>query len=350
MIPVFAMVLAVSAAVAAVDLLLVRTAEQHKSETGTRVFARGVAARKDGESAAALELFRSAYNHNPRNPEYHLAFAQALHAAGRASEGRAALEELLTRYPAHGPANAEMARLLSISGDWEKSAWYYHRALYGEWEGSHDLRLLRFELADLLARHNAREQLISEIVLLDAQPALPAESRHLARLLLAAGEWSRAETRYRSLLRTHPNDAELLAGVARAQLGTGRYVAAERGLRRAVDTGATDQSVHRDLELVARVNAMDPTHRRLAPEEKHRRAHELASTVVTILQTCSPGRDVLADLRSDLENHARKRNWLALAEGDLDTFEQAWAAREQVCRENAEFPSSVQLLAAQLTK
>ena len=83
----FALVLMVSAAVAFFDLLLVRAADKHKLETGTRLFEHGLAAKRDGRTAQALELLRSAYNQNPRNPEYQLAFAQALDIAGRTREG-----------------------------------------------------------------------------------------------------------------------------------------------------------------------------------------------------------------------------------------------------------------------
>lgn len=113
-VPVFAFVLTVSAAVAFFDLLLVRAAEKHKAETGTRLYEKGVAAKRQGRTAEALELLRSAYNQNPRNPEYQLAFAQALDLAGRTREGAVALENLLTRHPANGPANAEMARVSTL--------------------------------------------------------------------------------------------------------------------------------------------------------------------------------------------------------------------------------------------
>jgi Flp pilus assembly protein TadD len=340
----------VSAAVAVVDLLLVRSANRHKSETGTRLFERGLAAQREGRSPQALELFRSAYNHNPANAEYQLAFAQALDAEGRSREGLAVLEELLRRRPAHGPANAEMARALAGTENWQRAAWYYHRALYGEWNGSPDLRSLRFELADLLARHNAREQLVSEVVLLDAEPTEAAEAKHLARLQVAAGEWQRAETQYRLLLRSSPDDPELLAGLARAQLASGRYVAAERSLRRAISAGASDSTVQRDLDLVTGVNALDPTLRRLAPTEKHRRAHELTSTLVAVLQKCSPENPMLAKSDQELNEHERTRNYLAFAEADLDLFERLWTSREHLCGQRAELPDTVELLARQLTK
>jgi thioredoxin-like negative regulator of GroEL len=349
-VPVFAMVLAVIVAFALFDLLLVRTANQHRSETGTRLFEIARAARHEGDPNRTLELFRAAYNQNPGNPEYHLAFARALNAAGRPREGHAALEELLSRQPAHGPANAEMARVLSHTEDWQRAAWYYHRALYGEWNADPDLRALRFELANLLARHGAREQLVSEVVLLDAEASKPGEAEDLARLQLAAAEWARAERQFRSLLRESPDDPELLAGLARALTGSARYVAAERVFRRAVSAGSSDTSVQNELELVTRVNAIDPTLRKLSPEEKHRRSHQLASMLLTVLAKCSPRNPKLEESERELKDHERKRNHLALAEADLDRFDALWGARNQICGADIQVPDTLRLLAPQLTK
>ena len=244
--PVFVFVLMVAAAVAAIDVVLVRVAARHRAETGHRLFENGLRARAQGHTETALELLRSAYNRAPGNAAYHLAFAQALVDAGRTREGHAALSELLDRHPADGAANAEMARALAKQGDWQRAAWYYHRAIYGEWPSGVDLRALRFELAELLARHGEREQLVSEVVLLSTEPAAGAEAKRLGGLQLAAGEWGRAELLFRSLLRKDAADPELLTGLAKAQMGQGRYLAAERSLRRAVAAGATNAGVEPD--------------------------------------------------------------------------------------------------------
>jgi Flp pilus assembly protein TadD len=243
-----------------------------------------------------------------------------------------------------------MARLLSRTEDWQQAAWYYHRALYGEWKGAPDLRPLRFELANMLARHKAREQLVAEVVLLDAETAEPPEAKDLAQLELAAGEWDRAERHYRKLLVSNPNDPHLLAGLARALFGSGRYIAAERSFRRAAGADASDPAVQKELDLVARVNSLDPTLRRLAPSERHRRAHELVSMLLATLRKCSPESPLLTGSDQDLQDHQRNRNLSAIAEADLDLFEFLWAARDQVCRPGTKLPDTLELLAAQLTK
>src|SRR5688572_14762090 len=102
LVPVFIVFLAVTAAFAVFDVVLVRVARQHRAETGTRLFQRGREAEQAGRTADALELYRSAHNQSPTTPRYHVAFAQALHRTGRSPEAQRTLERLLSAHPAHG--------------------------------------------------------------------------------------------------------------------------------------------------------------------------------------------------------------------------------------------------------
>jgi hypothetical protein len=243
-----------------------------------------------------------------------------------------------------------MARILAKEGDWQNAAWYYHRALYGEWPGNSDLRALRFELAELLAAHGAREQLLAEVVLLDSVESSDLESKRIARLQLAANDWVRAERHYRSLLRGDGDDPELLAGLARAQFGAGKYVAAERTYRRALQFGASDEAIKRELVLAQSINDMDPTLRRLSAAEKHRRAHELAASILSVLTACSPSAEQIAEARIALARHNRVRRPLEAAEEDLNLLDELWTARRTLCGRATEFPEKLRLLATQLEK
>jgi predicted Zn-dependent protease len=344
--PVFLLALAIAGVIAAADVILVRFAGQHRTETAARVYERALEARNAGKVQEALELFRRSFNESPANPRYQLAFAQALRAAGRVAESRAALERLLAEHPAHGGANAEMARILASHGDWQNAAWYYHRALYGEWNDKPDLRQLRFELAGLLANNGAREQLLAEVVLLTSEPLEPDESRRLAQLLLAAEDWTRAERQYRSLLREEPNNPHLLVGLARAQMGTGRYIAAERTFRRAAQAGGIDEAAGRELKLLQTVNGMDPTVRGLSGQEKHRRAHAITAQLAAALKECSGNNPLVQEVELALSRHGRVRNPVSAAEADLELFDQLLAARSASCK----IPRELQLLGEQLSK
>jgi predicted Zn-dependent protease len=343
-------VLALIAVAAVFDIYLVRQVNAYKSQIGTRLFEKALVVKQQGKTHEALQLFRSALTESPANAEYQLAFSKALADAGRLNESRASLERLLSRYPAYGPANAELARILAREGDWQNAAWYYHRALYGEWPGSPDLRSLRFELADLLARHNAREQLASEVVLLESRPGDPAQEAHLARLQLAAGQWNRADSLYRTLLQSKPDDPELLAGLGRAEFGTGKYLAAERTLRRALDAGLRDPEASREFAVATEVNDLDPTLRRLSPKERHRRAHELVLNLLSALRACSTRTKFLNDWQRVVETHKGQNRPLALAEADVDIFERLWLDRDRICSKDLEMPESIRLLAAELAK
>jgi predicted Zn-dependent protease len=348
--PVLFSVLALMAILALIDMWLVRIATRHRFEVGEQLFNRGVSASQTGRQRDALELFRGAFNHSPRNAEYQLALARSLNANGRIAESKTVIQNLLDRSPTHGDANAEFARMLASEGLWQDAAWYYHRALYGEWAGSPDLRSLRFELADLLARHNDKQQLLAEVLMLDATGGRALDARHMARLSLAAEDWMRAEREYRALLAESPNDPGLLVGLARAQFGAGKYLAAERTFRRSLSAGAGSDASKLQLALAASVNQLDPTLRRLPAVEKHRRSHELASMLVQALTACSPHNAQLVQAEAAMQTHVRSRNAFADSEADLELFEQLWAARNDICPSSPSIPEPVQLLAAQLMK
>jgi tetratricopeptide (TPR) repeat protein len=349
--PVFLGVLAVIAAVATVDVWLAGIAGRHRSHIGQQLFNRGVAASKEGRQAEALELFRGAFNHSPSRSEYHLAFARSLRENARLEESRVTLQNLLQQSPTYGPANAEFARMLAAAGDWPQASWYFHRALYGEWRDSPDLRPLRFELADLLARHDATDQLLAEVLMLEATGGRELDARHMAQLWLAAGDWARAEREYRSLLNESRADAGLLVGLARAQFGAGRYLAAERSFQRAMRSGAaTSSAVERELELAKAVNESDPTIRRLPSAEKHRRSHELASLLLQPLSGCAPGNPQVTKASVELNAHQRLKNASAAADADLELFEELWASRKTICPSGTRYPPTVELLASQWVK
>ena len=305
---------------------------------------------KEGRQPEALELFRGAFNRSPLNREYHLAFARSLRENGRLGESKASVQNLLERSPTYGAANAELARMLAAERDWQQASWYYHRALYGEWDAPPDLRILRFELADLLAKYKATDQLLSEVLLLEATRGRDLDARHMARLSLAAGNWSSAEQQYRALLNDSATDPGLLVGLARAQVGAGKYLEAERSFERVLKSGAASENVQEELQLVQTVNQLDPTVRRLPAVEKHRRSHELVSLLLQPLVACSPENAQVVQAVAALDAHQRLRNPVVAAEADLELFEELWADRKAICKSGTDYPQAVTILGAQLVK
>jgi tetratricopeptide (TPR) repeat protein len=325
------------AAFAVGDMLLLRFAMRHRSEAASQLFEQGNAAKAAGRIYEALELFRAAHNQSSSEARYYLAFAQALRLVGREGEARGALEDLLNRYPANGDANAEMARALARASDWQQAAWYYHRALYGEWKVPEDLLALRFELADRLARHGAREQLLSEVVLLNASIG-ESGSRHLSHLQLAAGDWERAEQSYRSLVQANPADPALLIGLARAQSGMGKYLAAERTFRRALNAGSTDTAV------VKRTGTANKHQSGRSNPSRSRERREAQA------KSCSAEDPRLAQPERILAAHRPARAVTRSTEQDLEIFEHLWSVRNEVCGGPVRVPPQVDLIARQLSR
>jgi tetratricopeptide (TPR) repeat protein len=130
--PVFVASIAVIVVLTVTDVWLAGIAARHRTHVGQELFDRGMAASKSGRAAEALELFRGAFNRNPTNREYHLAFARSLRENGRNEESKAVVRNLLEQSPTYGDANAEFARMLAGEDDWQQASWYYHRALYGD--------------------------------------------------------------------------------------------------------------------------------------------------------------------------------------------------------------------------
>jgi tetratricopeptide (TPR) repeat protein len=344
--PVFGVLVVVIAGLGTVNTLLVHVAREHRYETGNELFRRAQSLTAEGRNAEALEAFRSAYNRDPQNVDFQLGFVRALRSTGRVREARNSLEDLLRKRPSEGAANTEMARLLAAEGNWRDAAWYYHRALYGQWRNTTDLRPLRFELADLLGANGAKQELLAELLLLGEPMANGTDAKHIGRLLLAAGDWPRAEELFRSELERASSDADLWAGLGQAQLGSGKYLAAERSFRRAGDS----EEIRNDLALVSRVNALDPTLRRLGNTEKHRRTHQLATELLAALRGCAPQNPMVLTADAKLAEHAAARRPAEFAETDLDLVDQLWTARWEVCPPGAPIPKEASLLAAQISR
>jgi predicted Zn-dependent protease len=339
--------------IAAGDVFLVRFARERKIEQSRWLFARADQLSREGQHAEALELFRAAYNQRPENRGYQLAFIRALKNTGRVGRAEVLLKNLLDVQPANGPANIEMARMLAQSGRWEEASWYYHRGLYGQWpeSSSPDLTKIRLELANLLAEQGARQELLAELVLLNADlKRRPELASRYGELLLAAQNWSEAQNTYLALIRSVPKEPGLWAGLARAQFGAGDYTASRRSLRRAAALAPDDTQIQHELDTVTHILELDPTQRRLGAVERHRRSHELVLQLLTALETCAPGAAELATARQELKRHERMRSAGDAANQDLDLVEQLWNSRDQTCPAGLSLPPAIGLTIAHVLR
>src|SRR5206468_2835680 len=111
------------------------------------------------------------------------------------------LTELLRSGPADGPANRIMGEVLAKEGRYTEAISYLHRSIDGDWnEDAAGNRLsVRFELIDLLAERNSKEELLAE--LMAAQDHIPRDlEMKRGRLFLVAGSPTHAADVFRGIL------------------------------------------------------------------------------------------------------------------------------------------------------
>jgi tetratricopeptide (TPR) repeat protein len=143
-----------------------------------------------GCRALAVEEYRAALLLERGDFEAERALALTLLELGELPESAAYLTDLLQREPASGPLNLGMARVQSAAGASTEARRLYQRAIYGEWpdEPSAGRITARFELADYLLAHGAREEVLAELLRLKAEVGADDLASHfrLAALLLRA--------------------------------------------------------------------------------------------------------------------------------------------------------------------
>ena len=102
---------------------------------------------------------------------YELDMISALIALGRTADADPLMDEVLQRKPNDGAVNLAAARLKVKEGDQEAAVSYYHRAIYGEWtkDPAARKRDARFELVDFLLKEHSKQELLAELITLEAE-------------------------------------------------------------------------------------------------------------------------------------------------------------------------------------
>src|SRR5208337_2997253 len=163
------------------------------------------------------------------NRDYPRTLAQAQFAAGKTADAETTLTNLLQSDATDGLASLIMGRVLVKEGRFAEAVSYFHRAIYGHWnedEAQNRLRV-RFELIDLLAQRNSKEELLAELLPVqdDAPRDLKTQTR-MGRLFLLAGSPARAAGVFRGILLDAPANADAYAGLGEAEFARGNYRAA----------------------------------------------------------------------------------------------------------------------------
>jgi len=286
----FAVVLAVIVALFIFDTALARVDIRGRKSYAAREFRTGEQLLAEAKTEQAIEHLRSASMLDDDNSAYATALAQAILADGRPRDAEQLLLPLLERNPTDGAANLAMARVLAQEERTEEAKSYYHRAIYGLWPGgAHENRIeARFELIDLLARTNARQELLAELLpIQDDSANTPAQRMKIAHLFVVAGSPSRAVAIFRELLRRNKPDADAYVGLAEAALSLGDFATARADLVAAQKLTPDDSTKYQGrIALTDSVIALDPTQLGLSQPEQYRRARNLVQMTLKSARSC----------------------------------------------------------------
>jgi tetratricopeptide (TPR) repeat protein len=343
----------VATGLATADRFLAKIEASETKASAERSYKKGSLLLEKGNAAGAVDLLREAHGLDRQNSRYSLRLVSALVASGRNADAAPLLQSVLQRKPNDGEANLEAARLAVKSDDLQEAQAYYHRAIYGEWPGNADPRRneVRMELVNLLVEKNRKQELLGELIELEAQPAASAgERKRIAELLLVADAPARAAAIYTAMLDADPRDSAASEGLGNAELQLGQYRAAHDAYQRAFMRDPNNSSVRERLAVLNTVTGLDPTLRSLTSLEKYRRSIRILQMARESLGQCdgegAPELLKVADAQVGAAIPAHVTN--EAAEGVLAIAEELWQAEQACAGAKARDASPLQLLMRKL--
>lgn len=234
-----------------------------------------------------------------------------------------------------------MARVLVKEDKRDDAAFYYHRAIYGQWkEDAHANQLkVRFELTDLLSREKSKEALLAELLPLQIDaPGDLATRKRLGHLFITAGSPARAADIFRDILRTLPRDPEAHAGLGDAEFARGNYRTAQTEFLAALQLRPADRDVQNRLDLCDQVLDLDPARRGLSPEEQYQRSRTLVERVLDDVNQClgtgsGPTQELIKTVQDGLKKSVTPARQSTAFEDNLDWAERLWQVRRTDCKQ-----------------
>lgn len=337
------LVLLAASVLIGIDTVLARTERRETAAEADRFYREGLALLRQGKPDAAADAFHSAIANSRENRDYPLALGQALFEAGRLDEAQATLDGLLKIDAMSGGPNLAIARVFWREGDFTESAFYYHRAIYGQWRRDAVAKRIeaRFELAGLLASSNSKAELLAELLPLQDEAPPDAFTRaKIARLYLQAGSPARASTIFHELLRTNPDDASSLEGLGRAEFALGNYVAARRSYLIALRFRPDDKDAQQGAELSHEVLDLDPMQRGLSTGERYSRALHVLDLVLAKVAPCealaTSKADQIAAANALLKRRIPVDGRAEVVEEALDAAMELWQAGGTACKSSVD--------------
>ncbi len=341
----FVVILIAMAALFAADTFLVKLQQAEDRAEATRLVQKGRELIARGDYGEAAAQFKDAVSVDRQNREYRMALAGALLAANDFSEADQILTALLQEDSTDGDANLMMARLLAAQGKPVQAISYYHRAIYGRWTTNPVQNQLkaRFELVDLLAKQNAKEQLLAELLPLQEEaPKDRATRKRIGQLFLAAGSPARAADVFHQILRENPEDGDVYAGLAEAEFARGNYQSARADFLEAERLKPDDSAIHARVELCDQILSLDPTRRGLGPEERYQRSVRLVGLILENVNRCAPSDPEIQGLRDAAEKVLKARlpvaRQSAAVDSNLELAQQLWHVQGKLCSSSPPAP------------
>jgi tetratricopeptide (TPR) repeat protein len=348
---------AIAAGLTGLDRFLARVESAELHGTAQRAYVSGSSLLNVGKAAAAIDPLREAHSIERQNPDYALALITALTNAGKTAEAELLMQEMLAREPNDGRVNLTAARLAVREGNAADAEAYFHRAIYGEWQddpAGHRIAA-RMELIDDLTARGRKQELLAELIAIEAEPtATPAIRKRLARLFSLAGSPARAVDVYRQITAKDPRDIDAWAGLGEAELEQGQYDAARAAFLQGFLRNPNDVSIRSHLQTLNTVAGLDPTLRKLTSQEKYSRS-------VRILEMARAGLAACVEKKPEADNSLKLLPAAAsvigkapahvtneAAESVLALAEAVWRARNEACNANSSEEDALNLLMKKL--
>lgn len=211
----------------------------HQGELANRWTTRGEAALNAGHAEAAIVALRSALAYAPGEPKIEIELAEALASAGRIQEARSYFYTLSESEPGSGIINLQLARLAARQNEVRPAVEYYHRAIYGDWQGDGYVRRrqVRMELINFLIAKHLDEEAHTELLV--ASGNAPEQDvrfqLELAQAMEQAHDPIAALRLYRNVLQHNPGSVAAAVGAGRTAFQMGRYAEAKQYLERAAN-------------------------------------------------------------------------------------------------------------------
>jgi tetratricopeptide (TPR) repeat protein len=353
------MVFVAIAALLTVDAFLAKMEQAESHAEAARLFDQAKVLMEHGGNDEAIERIRDAMVIERDNRDYQRTLAQAQFAAGKTADAESTLTDLLRTDSSDGLASLMLARVLEKEGRYMEAVSYFHRAVYGQWSqdtAGNRLRA-RFELIDLLAQQNSKQELLAELLSVQAEaPGDLKTKTRIGQLFLLAGSPARAADVFQGILHDTPNNADAYLGLGEADFARGSYRAAQREFQAALRLAPGSPGVLQRLALCNELLMLDPTVRGLGRTERFRRSVRVVGLTLEETSQCvgpdpSPKTQELFDTAAKvMKARVSAARQADVSESNLDLAERLWQVRQKECKAPSTADTPLALVQARLAQ